>query len=150
MARIGQHADRQHCHWFESRHCKVCGYTVEIDGDEHTIEPDIRQTILEQEGEWTLLIPNKRSDVLQIAKVLRHLFGLSVAETQLIIRPQQNAFIAGTRAEMAWLAQQLAHQGIQSDSIEGASEPLVRLTVTPQHHYGITVTGVSRTTKPGV
>jgi hypothetical protein len=49
---------------------------------------------------------------------------------------------------MAWLAQQFSQQGIQSDIIEGASKPIVQLTVTPQQRYGITVTEQNRTTKP--
>jgi hypothetical protein len=139
-ASIGQFADTGHCHWHESRHCIICGYTVEIDGHEDAIEPDIRQAILAQEGSWTLAVPTYSHHALQIAKTLRSLFGLTLTEAAVLLHSHQDALLIGTRAEMRWIAYILAQNGIESELIQGkVPQAKVQLTVTLHHHYTLTI-----------
>lgn len=65
----------------------------------------MRSFILRAEGEWHLLIEEAQFKKVAAMKILRQALGLSLTETQKLLKCSPDFLIKGTKAEMEWLKQ---------------------------------------------
>ncbi len=98
--------------WWASFNCNSCGDQTELDGSD--IPPtEFRNAILKREGTWELRIEPSQ-DIPRVAKALRRIFSLSLAEAMTTARKIPNAVASGTRMEMEHAREQLAAENIPS------------------------------------
>jgi ribosomal protein L7/L12 len=91
---------------------------LSVELDDYGFPPnEIRQKIIDEEGEWELIIdPAKLKNKAEALKVLRQALNLSIEEISKLFKNMPN-IISGTKIEIQWLRQLLSNKGIES-SIE--------------------------------
>lgn len=83
--------------------------------DDTGFPPDeVRSFILRAEGEWHLLIEESQLNKVAAMKILRQALGISLTETQRLLKCFPDSSIKGTQTEMEWLKQLLATKEIQA------------------------------------
>ncbi len=115
-ANVGQSIIDLKLRWYLSCICKSCNTAIEM--DDFGFPPDeIRQKILNQEGEWKLKINSlELKNKAKIIKVLRYALNLSIKDTSKLLK--KFPYVAnGTKVEMLWLKELLINQNIRA-SIE--------------------------------
>jgi ribosomal protein L7/L12 len=99
--------------WSTSYTCSFCGAMVE--SDDIGFPPDeIRQSILSEQGEWHLAIEKLEANKVVVMKTLRQTLNLSIIEVKQLLKNCSSSSIQGTQAEMQWLKEHLASEGIQA------------------------------------
>ena len=69
--------------WSESHRCLNCDFAMEID-DKGKLPEDKRRLVLEQDGEWGLILKSDNKPL--IAKVLRSIDSFSIQEVLELLR----------------------------------------------------------------
>jgi DNA-directed RNA polymerase subunit RPC12/RpoP len=116
-AEVGQTVISDHLKWYISYQCQDCGAVVEV--DDVGLPPEtIRALLIQNGGRWKLRLEDKNSNRVTTAKVLRKALGLSIADTASRMKQIPGTLYAGTQAEVEWLAQVLASEGVVDTRIE--------------------------------
>lgn len=111
---VGERVVQQKIVWFRSYRCPACGNRIEE--DDHGLPPEeIRKAILEQEGEWSLVV--EASGDPAVLKVLRHSLQLSMADVAKLRKRMPNQVFQGTRAEVERLASLFDNAGVRSQVV---------------------------------
>ena len=112
-ARVNQTIVNSKLKWYLSSICNDCNSAVEMD-DFGFPPPEIRQKILEEEGEWELKANSAElKNKVKIIKVLRKALNLSIKDASTFLKNLPN-IINGTKVEMQWLKELLLDNNIQS------------------------------------
>ena len=72
------------------------------------------------QGEWHLLIEEFQLNKIAAMKILRQALGLSLTETQKLLKCFPDFLIKGTKTEMDWLKQLLATKEIQATVVRSS------------------------------
>ncbi|WP_252243961.1 MULTISPECIES: hypothetical protein [unclassified Clostridium] len=116
LAEVGQSFINGKLRWYLSFRCPCCGKANEIDGmDDIPIE--IRDAILQQEGEWGLVIEDS-SKVSSVLKVLRRELNLSFNEIVRLKKSIPGIVLTGTKIEMERLREALSFNNINSSILK--------------------------------
>lgn len=112
-ASFGQATIDSRLRWYLSYSCNHCSSTVEM--DDLGFPPDeIRQKIIDEEGEWILKIGvEKLKNKAKLLKILRKALDISIQEVSKRYKNYSN-IISGTKTEMQWLKQLLENEGIEA------------------------------------
>lgn len=116
LAETGQSFISGRLRWYLSFRCPCCGKANEVDGvDDTPIE--IRDAILQQEGEWGLVIEdsNKASSVMAI---LRRELNLSLNEIARLRKSIPGIVLTGTKIEMERLKEILSFNNIPTSILK--------------------------------
>jgi hypothetical protein len=87
--------------WWRAYHCSACGNQIEEDG--HGDPPDdIKLAILQQDGEWGLMIDPQQVDrrMIVFIKIMRQTLKLSLRAAADLSNRLPGPLVIGTRAEM--------------------------------------------------
>jgi len=97
--------------WSRSMNCGYCGASIEEDG---TGMPStwMRETILEQQGEWSIRLL-RDSDRLKCVLKLRALLGFDIKAAGALIKGSCSVIWSGTQVECNWLASHLKELGVE-------------------------------------
>lgn len=116
LAEVGQSFISGRLKWYLSFRCPCCGKANEVDGMED-IPIEIRDAILQQEGEWGLVIEgsNKASSVLAI---LRRELNLSLNEIARLRKLIPGIVLTGTKTEMEKLKEVLSINNISTSILK--------------------------------
>jgi ribosomal protein L24E len=106
---VGQNLVNGKIVWFVSGKCSKCGFQIEQDGKNDTPD-EVRNTILAQEGEWSLRINQKEVDT-KFLKVVRETLNISFDDLVKIKGSIPGIIITGTKTEMERLKIMLSPGG---------------------------------------
>jgi hypothetical protein len=84
--------------WYMSILCRSCGRAEEVDGRGNLPE-DLRSTLIQQEGEWHLVVKKVGEDRVSLLKQLRGVFALTIFEAANLYRTLPGLLRSGTHAE---------------------------------------------------
>lgn len=111
---VGERVVRDNMVWYRSYQCQVCGNRIEEDG-RGTPPEEIRNAVLKQEGEWSLVVEGSGGPA--VLKALRHVLQLSVTDTAELRKRLPGEIVRGTRAEVERLVLLLDREGVQSQGV---------------------------------
>lgn len=111
---VGERVFNGNIVWFRSYQCQACGNQVEEDG-RGTPPGEIRESLLEQDGEWSLVLAG--SDDPAVLKALRQSLHLSITEAADLRKRLPGALFRGTKAEVERLVSLLRNEGVQSQRV---------------------------------
>lgn len=98
--------------WNRAYSCSFCKTQVEEDG--HGNPPDyIRHAILQQEGEWTLILIDEGTRASTVLRVLRQALNLSLGEVGELRKHFPGPVMTGTKVEMERLVKILSAKHVQ-------------------------------------
>lgn len=115
--------------WSEATKCENCGYAIEAD-DTGFPPPHYRNTILDNEGAWSILITRK-ADRVPFAKVIRKELSLSLGDAMAMSRAIPGIAWSGTECEVDWIRNALEASGIESQKKKCAETPCSTLYSPP-------------------
>jgi hypothetical protein len=95
--------------WYASYTCEQCPYAEEVDGSGR-LPDDLRASVLERGGKWTLRIVSFGSDPAQALKAIRTVFGSSLDEVKRHRAQLSTNAASGTKVEMEYLKLSLLRQ----------------------------------------
>ena len=113
---IGQGFD-YNLFWHESHRCNFCGFAMEMD-DRGFPPEDIRQIIIQQEGEYYLKVDDSclKFKVASV-KIIRSALFLPMSKTKKLL--QQFPILAtGTKIEIEWLQMLLLKDSVVANIIK--------------------------------
>lgn len=102
--------------WWVAYRCTGCGAAMEGDG-KLPLPDDLRQVLLEQEGEWALHMAPVGAQTVASMRVLRKALGLSITETSKLRARWPGVVATGTRGEMGRLHRLLVAEGLECSSV---------------------------------
>ncbi|MED4729392.1 hypothetical protein P9597_14795 [Aneurinibacillus migulanus] len=94
--------------WSEAYSCTKCGNEVVSDDWGDQTPNEVRKAILEQEGEWELVILKHGENKAHFLKNLRDALNLTLQEVSSLFKKIPGALIVGTFQEMLLLKKKLA------------------------------------------
>ncbi|MGL6337525.1 MAG: hypothetical protein ACRC80_00105 [Waterburya sp.] len=111
-ANIGQAIIDSQLKWYLSSICNHCYSAVEMD-DFGILSNEIRQQIINEEGEWKLIIDSAESkNKAKIIKILRQALNLSIQDASNFLKKFPD-ITSGTKVEMQWLGKLLFDENIK-------------------------------------
>jgi hypothetical protein len=99
--------------WHKGYSCPYCGDKTEEDGRGPAPE-EVRCAVLQQEGEWALVLAEAGTRATTALKLLRQALNLSLGEVGELRRHLPGTVVTGTRAEMERLVAILSAERLQA------------------------------------
>src|SRR5262249_18532105 len=92
--------------WHKAYSCPTCGTNVQEDGF-GDLDPESRQAILDQEGQWVLILHSSGPQAVLVLKSLRSVLGWTLDHLAELKKHLPGVVAQGTRAEMECLRTQI-------------------------------------------
>ena len=99
--------------WHKGYSCPYCGSKMEED-EQGPTPNDVRCAILQQDGEWALVMEEAGSRTTTALKLLRQALNLTLGEIGALRKRLPGAVLTGTRAEMERLLVILSSEGFDA------------------------------------
>ncbi|KAA0133003.1 hypothetical protein FYZ48_24475 [Gimesia chilikensis] len=96
--------------WSGRATCESCGSIAEFDGRGELPE-DLRPAILAEEGEWQLVLDD-RKDTVRALRVIRERLQVPLQESKALLND-----LRGTKTKLAWIQDGLRQENISSTLI---------------------------------
>ncbi|WP_051452093.1 hypothetical protein [Actinospica robiniae] len=116
----GESLIRGRIEWYLEVHCAHCGFNTIECGSDNPPEP-IRSMLLEQTGTWLATVDS--APAIAAMRVLRKVYGATLAEARELSDRLGTSGLAGTHGEVLYLQHQLAALGIDATVEPGPTAP---------------------------
>ncbi len=104
---FGQHLSGRELVWWGSTRCDACGSQTEFD-DYGDLPDDLKQIMLQDEGEWELAVA-PGENVVSAMKVVRERLDVSLSEARVALGQ-----LRGTKTTLEWIQLGFTEAGIHS------------------------------------